>query len=287
MSLNDSTGVDAVRTTGPALPVQVVAVTSGKGGVGKTSLAVNLSVALAQGNRRVMLMDADLGLANVDVQLGLKIENDLQDVLRGRRTLQEIILPGPGGLKVVPASSGVKELAELGTSESFGVIHAFSDLDDPLDVLVIDTATGISESVVNFSRASQEVMVVVCDDPASIRDSSALIRLLNQDYGIQRFRILVNMTHAAQEGYELFNRVNLAVHDCLDLRLAYLGSVPYDEKLRMSVHQHRAVVEAYPHSRSAMAIRNIANVIGGWPVQGRPAGHLEFFVERMVQPGCA
>lgn len=270
------------RMTEPR-PVRVIAVTSGKGGVGKTNVSVNLGVAMAEEGQRVMLLDADLGLANVDVMLGLHPEYDLSHVIQGQRTLEEIIVTGPSGLHIVPASSGTKMMAELSPVEHAGVIRAFSELSHDLDVLIIDTAAGIADSVVSFSRAAQEVIVVVCDEPASITDAYALIKLLSREYGIQRFRILANMAHSAQEGRELFAKIARVTERYLDVTLDFIGVVPFDDYLRKAVKRQKAVVEAYPRSRAAMAFKTLAQKADKWPVPTGAAGHLEFFVERLIQ----
>lgn len=153
-------------------PVQVIAVTGGKGGVGKTNVSVNLSLALAELGRRVMLLDADLGLANVDVLLGLTPKRTLADVIEGRCELRDVLLQGPGGIRIVPAASGTQSMVHLTPAQHAGLIQAFSDIGDNLDVLVIDTAAGIGESVVSFVRAAQEVLLVVCDEPTSITDAT-------------------------------------------------------------------------------------------------------------------
>ena len=163
--------------------VRVMAVTSGKGGVGKTNVSVNLAAAMINNGKDVMLLDADLGLANIDVLLGLNPTYNLAHVLNGSRSLEEVIVKGPGGLKIIPAASGIKNMANLSPAEHAGLIKAFSELSDRLDVLVVDTAAGISDSVISFTRACQEVIVVVCDEPASITDAYALIKVLSRDYG--------------------------------------------------------------------------------------------------------
>lgn len=267
-------------------PVRVIAVTSGKGGVGKTNVSVNLAIALAEEGQRVMLMDADLGLANVDVMLGLHPEYDLSHVIQGERTLEEIIVSGPAGVHIVPASSGTKMMAELSPMEHAGMIRAFSELSYPLDVLIIDTAAGISDSVVSFSRAAQEVIVVVCDEPASITDAYALIKLLNREYGIQRFRVLANMAHSAQEGRELFSKIARVTERYLDVTLDFMGAVPYDDYLRKAIKRQKAVVEAYPRARASMAFKTLAQKADKWPIPSGAAGHLEFFVERLIQSGA-
>jgi flagellar biosynthesis protein FlhG len=264
-------------------PVRVIAVTSGKGGVGKTNVSVNLCVALAATGKRVMLMDADLGLANVDVLLGLHPQFNLSHVLDGERTLEEIIVEGPEKIQIVPASSGTKRLAELSTVEHAGLIRAFSELGSDIDTLVVDTAAGIADSVISFSRAAQEVLVVVCDEPASITDAYALIKLLSREFGIQRFRILANMAHSAQEGRDLFSKISRVTDRYLDVTLDFLGAIPYDDYLRKAVRKQRAVVNAFPRSRSAMAFKNLAQRTDKWPLPTAAGGHLEFFVERLIQ----
>ncbi|HHJ80971.1 MAG TPA: MinD/ParA family protein, partial [Candidatus Tenderia electrophaga] len=202
--MDQAAGLRKVNNPGP---VRVIAVASGKGGVGKTNISVNLGLAMVAEGKKVMLMDADLGLANIDIMLGLHPEYNLSHVIKGERTLEEIIVDGPKGLQIIPASSGTQNMAELTPAEHAGVIQAFSEVGHDLDVLIIDTAAGIADSVISFTRAAQEVIVVVCDEPTSITDAYALIKLLNRDYGIQRFRVLSNMAHSMQEGRELFNKM--------------------------------------------------------------------------------
>jgi flagellar biosynthesis protein FlhG len=264
-------------------PVRVIAITSGKGGVGKTNVSVNLAVALSEAGKQVMLLDADLSLANIDVLLGLRPEKNLSHVIDGERSLEEIIVTGPSGVMVVPASSGVKRLAELSVVENAGLIRAFSELNHDVDTLIVDTAAGINESVTSFSRAAQEVVVVVCDEPASITDAYALIKVLNSEYGIQRFRVLANQAHSAQEGRELFNKILRVTNRYLDVTLDFMGVIPYDDYLRKAVRKQRAVVKAYPRSRSSMAFKNLAQKTDKWPVPSAAGGHLEFFVERLIQ----
>lgn len=267
-------------------PVQVIAITGGKGGVGKTNVAVNASLALAALGKRVILMDADLGLANVDIQLGLKADKTLEDVLNGTCSLRDILLTTPGGVKVIPAASGVQSLAQLGSQSHAGLIQAFSDLDDQLDVLIVDTAAGISESVVSFVRAAQEVMVVVCDEPSSITDAYALVKLLNRDYGMTRFRVLANMTRSPDEGRALFNKFVKVAERFLDVSLQYAGDIPWDESVRKSAQRQRAAIEAYPTSKCASAYRRLAEEISQWPINTHASGRLEFFVERLLMAGA-
>lgn len=265
-------------------PVKVVAVTGGKGGVGKTNLSVNLSIALAEMRRRVVLMDADLGLANVDVLLGLQSRYTLADVLNGTKSIKDVLVRGPAGMQIVPASSGVQQMATLSNQEHAALIYAFGEISDQLDVLMVDTAAGISDTVVSFVRASQEVIIVVCDEPSSITDAYALIKLLNVEHGVFRFRVIANMTRTTQEGINLFTKLNNACERFLDASLQYLGHVPFDENVRKAVQKRQALMEFAPRSKSANAIRVIAQKVDQWPVQHSAKGHLEFFFERLISP---
>ena len=279
---HQAAGLDRLRKP---KPVQVIAVTSGKGGVGKTNISVNLSVAMATEGRQVMLLDGDLGLANVDVLLGLQPTYNLSHVLDGECTLEDTILTGPAGVMVVPASSGKRRMAELTPVENAGLVHAFSELHRPLDVLIIDTAAGIADSVITFSQASQDVIVVVCNDPSSLTDAYALIKVLNRDHGVKRVHVLANMIHNGNEARELFENLRRVAERFLDVTLDFMGMVPYDDWLKRAVRRQKSVVEAYPNCPSSHAFKALARKISGW---GRPPGargNLEFFVERLVANG--
>ena len=263
-------------------PVQVIAVTGGKGGVGKTNVSVNLALALADLGRRVMLLDADLGLANVDVLLGLTPKRTLADVIEGRCELRDVLLLGPGGVRIVPAASGTQSMVHLSPMQHAGLIQAFSDISDNLDVLVVDTAAGIGDSVVSFVRAAQEVLLVVCDEPTSITDAYALIKLLNRDHGMTRFRVLANMAHSPQEGRNLFAKLTKVTDRFLDVALQYVGVIP-----RRVGTQGRAEtasrIRGIPRSKASLAFKAVAQKVDSWPLPANPRGHLEFFVERLVQ----
>lgn len=266
-------------------PVRVIAITGGKGGVGKTNVSVNLGVALANQGQKVMLLDADLGLASLDVLLGLQPAYNLAHVIKGDRSLEEIIVTGPSGIKIVPAAPGVQAMARLSPAEHAGLINAFSGIGAKLDILLIDTAAGIADSVISFTRAAQEVLVVVCDEPASITAACALIKVLNRDYHLQHFHILVNMACSIQEqeGRKLFNKLAKVTSQFLDVTLEFFGVVPFDDHLRQAVRRQSAVVNCYPQSKSAGAFMYLAQKVTRWPVRREPGGHLEFFVERLVQ----
>jgi flagellar biosynthesis protein FlhG len=280
-TLDQASGLRKMTTT--PRPVKVLAIASGKGGVGKTNVTVNLGVALSNLGKEVLLLDADLGLANIDVMLGLHPQYNLLHVLNGSKTLSEIIVEGPAGLKIIPAASGVQKMAELSSIEHAGMIQAFSEMEQHIDILMIDSAAGIADSVVSFCKAAQEVLVVVCDEPASITDAYALIKLLNREHNVERFHVIANMCRTIQEGRELFDKISLVCDRFLDVTLDFMGIVPFDEELRAAVKKQRSVVDAYPRSKAATAFTHLAKKIDYWPVQKLPRGHMEFFVERLIQ----
>ncbi|MGQ0697040.1 MAG: MinD/ParA family protein [Panacagrimonas sp.] len=274
-----------LRLLRPAKPVQVIAITSGKGGVGKTSVSVNLSTAMAMAGKQVMLLDGDLGLANVDVMLGLQPSCNLSHVLEGKCSLDDTILEGPAGLMVVPASSGKKSMAELTRAENAGLIRAFSDLSRPLDVLVIDTGAGIADSVISFTQAAQEVIVVICNDPSSLTDAYALIKVLSRDHGVERVQVLANMVQNLTEAKEVHDNLRRVAERFLDVTLNFMGFVPQDEWLKRALRRQLTVVQAYPNSAAAQSFFSLAKKAETWAMPKGARGNLEFFVERLVGRG--
>ncbi|EKE75404.1 MinD/ParA family protein [Gallaecimonas xiamenensis] len=261
---------------------KVVAVTGGKGGVGKTNVSINTAAALAQAGQRVLLLDADLGLANVDVLLGLRVQKNLSHVLAGECELKDVLLEGPGGFKIVPATSGTQSMVELTPAEHASLIRAFSELDEEFDVLIIDTAAGISDMVLSFSRAAQDVMVVVCDEPTSITDAYALIKILSRDFGLFRFKIVANMVRSLKEGQELFTKLSRVTDRFLDVALELVGTVPFDEHVRQAVRKQKLVVDVFPRAPASVAFKALASKVMTWPIPSRPGGHVEFFLEQLI-----
>ena len=179
--------------------------------------------------------------------------------------------------------SGTQRMTQLSAMEHAGLINAFSELGDQIDVLIVDTAAGISESVVSFLRASQELLLVVCDEPTSITDAYALIKLMNRDYGTNRFRILANQVRNEQEGRHLFEKLTRVTERFLDVALQYVGIVPYDEAVKKAVQRQKAVLMPIRAPKASLAIRALAEKVDNWPLPSSPRGHLEFFVERLVE----
>jgi flagellar biosynthesis protein FlhG len=266
-----------------ANPVRVIAVTGGKGGVGKSTVAVNLATGLAAARRRVVLLDGDLGMANVDVLLGLSPRYTLAHVLSGERTLDEILVSAPQGFMIVPAASGAADLANLDATAHLGLVQGFSALGARVDVLIVDTAAGIAPGVLQFAQAAQQVLVVLCDEPASMTDAYALVKVLSRNHGVRHFRVLANMAASAAAGASLFKRFEHVTARFLDVTLEYAGAIPEDEALRRAVRAQRPVLEAFPSSPAARAFKKLTACADTWPAPAGPRGNLEFFVERLIR----
>lgn len=264
-------------------PMRVISVTGGKGGIGKTTISVNLSIAFAKMKKKVLLFDADLGLANVDVMLGLNPEKNIFDVLSGNCTLNEICINGPHGLKIIPSTSGVQKMAELSTIESAEVVRTFSTLTDEIDIMIIDMASGISTQVMDFTHASQDILVVICNDPSSLMDSYAVIKILHQKYARRRFGIIVNKVKNSYEGYNVFTKFQSAIAKFIDISMHYLGHVPMDDYVGIAARERVSVVDKFPQSEVSAAFNNLCLGINHWTDDSSLAGGIHFFFDRLVQ----
>ena len=217
--------------------MQALAITGGKGGVGKTNVAVNLSVALAKLGKDVVLFDADLGLANVDLLMGLAVEYTLADVVSGRRNLSEIVVEGESGVRVIPAASGIPEMVNLAAGERAEIIKSCSEQIATPDILVVDIGAGIDQTVQTFVAACHTPVLVVCDEPASLTDCYALIKVLRHSKNIKNFNVLVNQVDSSLQGTKVFERLSSVAIKHLDVGLNYLGCVPTDPYLKRAVQR--------------------------------------------------
>lgn len=261
--------------------MQVIAITGGKGGVGKTNIAVNLAVSMSMEGLDVMLFDADLGLANVDVVLGMQPKHTLADVVSGDKTLADVVVDGPEGLRVIPAASGISKMVEMQSAEQETLIRQLSDQLIPPDVLIVDTGAGIDHTVQTFVAACQTAVLVVCDEPASLTDAYSLMKVLRAKKDIRRFEILANQVDNPLQGKQLFERIANVCDRYLDIELGYLGGIPTDMYLRRAVQERRALVSAYPRSPAATAIRDAGRRLNRLAPSSQSSG-VGFFVEQLL-----
>lgn len=263
-----------------AKAIKVIAITAGKGGVGKSHISINLAISLAKRNKKIMLLDGDLGLGNLDIMLGLHSEYDLSHVLAGTCALNDIVVQGPHGISVIPASSGCNRMASLSSIEQVGIINAFNELTNEIDYLIIDTATGISETVLGFTRSSQHVMVILSDEPASLAKTYGLIKVMHQVYGWKRFYVLANMMDNARDGLRIFQKLDTLTEQFLDVYLEYIGALPFDARVREAAKQQQVVLSAFPDSPFSNALEQLATKVALWPTYNQSSGNTRFFMER-------
>lgn len=245
--------------------LKVVTISSGKGGVGKTNVVANLAIALAKIGRRVMLLDADLGLGNLDVLLGLAPKYNFGHVLRGEKSMDEIIIKGPEGISIIPAASGLQELTSLTAEQKINLFSQLEGLNDRIDIMMIDTAAGISQNVLFFNLVASEMIVLASPEPTSIVDAYALIKVMYQKHGEKRFRLLVNQARDNKEGLEVYKNVSAVAEKFLNISIDYMGYIPYDENVRRAVRQQKPVIELYPSSKASVSFKKLAEVIDGFP----------------------
>lgn len=274
---------DGLRRLQKQKPIKVIAVTGGKGGIGKTSICANLAVAMSMLGRRVLLLDGDLGLANIDVMFGLQPNLTLADVLSSDAALADVVIPGPEGISVIPGASGLSEMANLSPAHHVGIVNAFSGLTADFDTLLVDTAAGISDGVLRFAEAAQEVLIVVCDESTSITDAYATMKLLSTERGVSRFHIVTNMTRAGGDGSRLFQKMLRVTDRFLDVTLNHAGSVPYDDRVWRSVQLQVPFITAFPGSLAAIALKKLARTADKWEIPSVARGNIEFFVDRLLQ----
>ena len=265
--------------------IRVISVTSGKGGVGKSNVVSNLAIALSAQGKKVLLIDADLGLGNLDVLLGLSPVYNLNHVLNGDKSVLDILIDGPAGIKIIPAGTGVQELTSLGQHEKLKLLDELDMLEEQFDILIIDTEAGISENVTYFTVAAQEIFVVVTPEPTSITDAYALIKLLATRYSEHHFKVLVNMAKDSEDALEVFRKLANVAGRFLDISLDYLGCVVKDEKVVDAVKRQKAVTELFPDSEAAQCFNTIAKRVIENKLQSRVKGNIQFFFRRMLDAG--
>ncbi|NLH47578.1 MAG: MinD/ParA family protein [Myxococcales bacterium] len=266
-------------------PVRVISITSGKGGVGKTNVAANLGIALSRLQRKVLIFDTDLGLANIDVVLGLKPQYTIQHVLTGEKRIQDVIVEGPGGLLILPASSGVDEVPELTESERLDLVAQFENWEIDLDVMILDTGAGIGPNVMYFNVVAQQIVVVVTPEPTSMTDAYALMKVLSTRYQEKRFHLLVNMVRDEKQGLDVYRHLAKVANRFLDISIDFLGWVPHDPNLTKAVQKQTPILDAFPNSPAAKTFAKLAQNMLEMEIPKSPKGNIQFLWRHVLRAG--
>ncbi|MBW2609908.1 MAG: MinD/ParA family protein [Deltaproteobacteria bacterium] len=264
--------------------IRVISVTSGKGGVGKTNVVANLAHAFQKMQKRTLVLDADLGLANMDIMLGLNPRYTIDHVLKGEKTLDEIIIKAPGGFKLLPAASGIQELTDLDSSQRLFFLNELDSLHDLFDVILIDTGAGISSNVMYFNFAAMERVVVVTNEPTSLTDSYALIKVLSNKYQQKRFKVLVNSVRSAVEAERIFRTLSTVADKYLNSpSLDYIGWIPYDKKIPKAIRKQKTVLDIHPDTPASKSFMTLANRMLSSNKDEIFDGDIKFFWRRLIK----
>ena len=283
--------IDDLTHAGPSLGpmrprnLRVITVTSGKGGVGKSNIVVNLGMAFARMGQKVLLIDADLGLANLDILLGLSPRFTIHDLLSLRRTLSEVLLEGPEGIKILPASSGIPELADLDKHQKMFLLNELDEYSENIDVVLIDTGAGISRNVLFFNIAAMERIVVANNEPTSTTDAYALIKILASKHGENHYKLLVNGLSKPQEG-EMVYRTMLRVTERFlgkGISLEYLGVIPYDEAIPRAVLKQQPALSLFPRAKVSQCFTSLAKRLWDSSAPTEMGSNIKFFWRRLLQ----
>jgi flagellar biosynthesis protein FlhG len=263
---------------------EVIGIASGKGGAGKTTVAVNLALALQESGYRVMLFDADLGLANAPILLGCHCPFNLSHFLRGEKTLAEIVVTTPQGLRLIPGASGNQQLAALSAVDALKVVQAFSDLEEALDYLIVDMAAGISPAVLNFMAASHRRLIVTRNDPSSIADAYGTIKVLTEDYGLDEIYLVPNAMQSQLDGQLLFHKINRVCAQFLPRTVHYVGTIEQDRRVE-EAHQRLEPLMTYARSsRAAKDFGLLAHAVTELTPLQEMSGAVQFFNDRQMRP---
>ena len=263
--------------------IRIISVTSGKGGVGKTSVTVNLALALRYLKKKVLILDADLGLANMDVMLGLNPKYTISHVLKGEKRLSDVIISAPGGIKLLPAASGIQELTDLDSSQKLLLLNELDMIQDMFDVFLIDTGAGISANVMYFNFAAMEKVVIVTNEPTSLTDAYALIKVLTNKYHQKRFKVLVNAVRNASEADRIYRNLSLVADKYLGSpSLDYLGWIPYDRMIPAAIRKQQIFLQANPETPAGKSIITLARTLMSDKHQSNFEGDVKFFWRRLL-----
>ncbi len=272
-------------TTAVTPATRVFSITSGKGGVGKTAVVANVAVSLAKIGKRVLILDADLGLANIDVVFGLAPNHNLNHFFAGDCDLQTILVEGPLGIKILPAGSGIQRFTRLDSQQKMRLLESLDSLHNDFDFVLIDTEAGISENVTYFTTAAHEILVVTTPEPTAITDAYALMKLLSHQYHEKRFNLIVNFIKNEGEALDVYRKLTMVANRYLDISIDYMGSIPRDKQMIDAIRKQQVMVQLFPESKTSAAFAALAATIIQEPQNIKAKGSIQFFWKRLLDFG--
>ena len=263
---------------------RVLSFSSGKGGVGKTSIVTNTALAISRLGQRVMILDADLGLANIDIMLGLTPKHTIKHVFSGEKSVSEVLIEGPEGVVILPAAVGVPELAKLSNSEKLFLLNEMEELSASFDVMLIDTSAGISDNVIYFNMVAQQRVIIVTPEPASITDAYALIKVLANRHLVRNFSILVNWTKDGQEAQNVYRQLSTIASRFLGLlSMDYLGFIPKDDAIPRAVSNQKTVLEIFPGCEASNGFMDLAQYILDDRRENHAVGNVKYLWKHLLR----
>ncbi len=272
---------DTVEST-TEQPTNVYSITSGKGGVGKTAVVANLAYTLASMEKRVLILDADLGLANIDVVFGLSPTYNLNHFFTGEQSLADVMIEGPKGIQIIPAGSGVQNFTRLDGRQKMRLLDGLDSMHNHFDYVLIDTEAGISENVTYFNTAAQDILVVTTPEPTAITDAYALMKLLSTQYHEKKFNLVVNQIQNEDDALDVYRKLTMVANRYLDISIDFLGSIPEDKQMIEAIRKQKVICELFPASRITHAFQQLGSRICLEPSQSLPKGNLQFFWKKLL-----
>lgn len=262
---------------------KVVAITSGKGGVGKTNIVSNMAVSLQKSGKRVVIIDADVGLANIDIIFNIQSRYDISHVVSGEKKLSDVMITTPHGIKIVPGGSGFSHLTQLAEGEKLNLLSEFETLQNSADIIFVDTGAGISSNVLYFNAAADECIVVATKEPTSITDAYALMKVLSNDYKVKYFKLVVNMVKSEDEAKLVYSSLSGALDKFLkDVVLEYIGYVPTDNNMQRAVLKRKLILDMEKNSAASINIEKIALKIVNSQIKNSSNGNIKFFMNKLL-----
>jgi flagellar biosynthesis protein FlhG len=267
----------------PREPLRVIAVTSGKGGVGKTNMSANLAALAARAGKRVLILDADLGLANVDIIFGVKPMHHIGDLLQAGVSAMDVLIQAAPNIHILPAGSGVQRLTELERKDKLRLVAALDGLEDHFDLVIIDSGAGIGDNVLFFVGMAQEVVLVLSPEPTSLVDAYAVVKVLSQQAGIRNFAVVINPVVDEMPARDMFQKLSTVTGRFLTAKLRHLGYVPRDENVHRAVMAQRPVVDLFPMAPASRAIAEVAARLFSEPAPQMMEGGMKMMWQRLMR----